>query len=313
MDRKNFIKNSLFATTAFAAGTGITKSKNRQLDESDLLKKHDFKLKYSPHFGMFQNHAGSDLIDQLQFMADLGFGGLEDNGMKGRSTEMQEQIGRQLADSGMEMGVFVAHTIYWNEPSLSSGDPEMRDQFLDEIRESVEVAQRVGAKWMTVVPGHVDQRLDMDYQELNVIDALKRAAEILEPHDLTMVIEPLNTLRDHPGMILTKTSQAYRICRHVDSPSCKVLYDAYHQAITEGNMIPNMERAWDLIPYLQVADHPSRHEPYTGEVNYKNIFKFAYEKGFDGIVGMEHGKSMEGKEGELRLIEAYLKADDFEV
>lgn len=313
MDRKNFIKNSFFATTAFAAGTGITKSENRQLDESDLLKKHDFKLKYSPHFGMFQNHAGSDLIDQLQFMADLGFGGLEDNGMKGRSNDTQEQIGRQLADSGMEMGVFVAHTIYWNEPSLSSGDPEMRDQFLNEIRESVEVAQRVGAKWMTVVPGHVDLRLDMDYQELNVIDALKRAAEILEPHDLTMVIEPLNTLRDHPGMILTKTSQAYRICRHVDSPSCKVLYDAYHQAITEGNMIPNMERAWDLIPYLQVADHPGRHEPYTGEVNYKNIFKFAYEKGFDGIVGMEHGKSMEGKEGELRLIEAYLKADDFEV
>lgn len=313
MNRKNFLKNSLFATSGLAAGTGISLVENRTPDRSDLLRTHDFKLKYSPHFGMFENHAGSDLIDQLKFMVDLGFGGLEDNGMKGRSREMQERIGQQLRDSGMEMGVFVAHTIHWGEPSLSSGDADMRDQFLNEIHESVEVAERVGAKWMTVVPGHVDLRLDMNYQELNVIDALKRAAEILEPHDLTMVIEPLNTLRDHPGMILTGTSQAYRICKHVDSPACKILYDAYHQAITEGNMIPNMEKAWDLIPYLQVADHPGRHEPYTGEVNYKSIFKFAYDKGFDGIVGMEHGKSLEGKEGELKLIEAYLKADDFEV
>ncbi len=313
MDRKDFIKNSIVAGTAFATGNGISQLNKSELSQSDLLQKHDFKLKYAPHFGMFQNHAGSDLIDQLQFMADLGFRGLEDNGMKGRNVRMQERIGQQLADTNMEMGVFVAHTIYWGEPSLSSGDEEMRDQFLDEIRESVDVAKRVGAKWMTVVPGHVELRLDMDYQELNVIDTLKRACEILEPHDLTMVLEPLNTLRDHPGMILTKTSQAYRICKHVDSPSCKILYDAYHQAITEGNMIPNMERAWDEIPYLQVADHPGRHEPYTGEVNYRNIFKFLYDKGFDGIVGMEHGKSGDGKEGELKLIEAYLKADDFEV
>jgi len=313
MDRKDFIKNSIVAGTAFATGNGISQLNKSELSQSDLLQKHDFKLKYAPHFGMFQNHAGSDLIDQLQFMADLGFRGLEDNGMKGRNVRMQERIGQQLADTNMEMGVFVAHTIYWGEPSLSSGDEEMRDQFLDEIRESVDVAKRVGAKWMTVVPGHVELRLDMDYQELNVIDTLKRACDILEPHDLTMVLEPLNTLRDHPGMILTKTSQAYRICKHVDSPSCKILYDAYHQAITEGNMIPNMERAWDEIPYLQVADHPGRHEPYTGEVNYRNIFKFLYDKGFDGIVGMEHGKSGDGKEGELKLIEAYLKADDFEV
>ena len=182
-----------------------------------------------------------------------------------------------------------------------------------EIEESVEVAKRVGAKWMTVVPGHIDLRLDMDYQELNVIDALKRACDILEPHGLTMVLEPLNTLHNHPGVILTKTSQAYRICKHVNSPSCKILYDAYHQAITEGNMIPNIERAWDEIPYFQLGDHPGRNEPGTGEINYRHIFKYLYDKGYDGIVGMEHGKSEVGLEGELKLIEAYLKADDFPV
>ncbi|MDZ7718423.1 MAG: TIM barrel protein [Balneolaceae bacterium] len=313
MNRKNFLKNSLLAGSALATGTALSKNQPKSLNKSDLLQSHDFKLKYSPHFGMFENHAGRDLLDQLQFMNDIGFRGLEDNGMKGRNRRTQEQIGQKLADFGMDMGVFVAHTIYWNEPSLSTGDPEYVDQFLDEIRESVEVAKRVGATWMTVVPGHIDLRLDMDYQELNVIDALKRAAEILEPHGLVMVLEPLNTLINHPGMILTKTSQAYRICKHVDSPSCKILYDIYHQQITEGNLIPNIDTAWNEIPYFQLGDHPGRNEPYTGEINYRNIFKHLYDKGFDGIVGMEHGNSMDGKEGELALIEAYVRADDFEV
>lgn len=313
MNRKTFLKNSLLAGAAFTTGTAFSKYSPQPLNESEILQSYDFKLKYSPHFGMFENHAGRDLMDQLQFMSDIGFRGLEDNGMKGRNTRTQEQIGQKLADLGMDMGVFVAHTIYWNEPSLSTGDQGQRDRFLDEIRESVEVAKRVNAKWLTVVPGHVDKRLDMNYQELNVIDALKRAVEILEPHDLVMVLEPLNTLRNHPGMILTKASQAYRICKHVGSPSCKILFDVYHQQITEGNLIPNIDAAWDEIPYFQLGDHPGRNEPWTGEINYRNIFKHIYGKGYDGIVGMEHGKSQGGKEGELLLIDAYVKADDFEV
>jgi hydroxypyruvate isomerase len=311
MKRKDFLRNSALTGAVIATGGASAFGSSRTLKKQELLKTHDFKLKYSPHFGMFRHHAGEDLIDQLKFMADTGFRGFEDNGMKGRTPEMQEQIARTLDELGMEMGVFVAHTIHWNQPSLSTGDPEYREQFLREIRESVDVAKRVNARWMTVVPGHIDLRLDMDYQELNVIDALKRAVEIIEPHNLTIVLEPLNTLHDHPGMILTKTSQANRICKHVGSPSCKILYDAYHQAITEGNMIPNMEQAWDEISYIQLGDHPGRNEPYTGEINYRNIFKYLYDKGFDGIVGMEHGLSESGKEGELKLIEAYVKADDF--
>ena len=313
MNRRNFIKQGLMAGTALATGAGVSKAASATLNSDDLLQTHDFKLKYSPHFGMFTEHAGNDLIDQLEFMAEFGFRGLEDNGLKGRNVRTQERIGRQLEDSGMEMGVFVAHTIYWGEPSLSTGDPEKLEQFLDEIRESVEVAQRVNAKWVTVVPGHIDLRMEMDYQELNVIDALKRAAEILEPHDITIVIEPLNTLVNHPGMILTRTAQAYRICKAVGSPSCKILYDVYHQQITEGNLIRNMDLAWDEIPYIQLGDNPGRNEPWSGEINYRNVFKFLHEKGYDGIVGMEHGNSGDGKEGELALIDAYVRADDFEV
>lgn len=301
------------AGTALATGAGVSKAASPTLNSKELLQTHDFKLNYAPHFGMFRAHAGGNEIDQLKFMADIGFKGLEDNGLKGRNVRTQERIGRQLEDSGMMMGVFVAHTIYWGEPSLSTGDPDKLEQFLDEIRESVEVAQRVNAKWVTVVPGHIDMRMEMDYQELNVIDALKRAAEILEPHGISIVIEPLNTLVNHPGMILTRTAQAYRICKAVGSPSCKILYDVYHQQITEGNLIRNMDLAWDEIPYIQLGDNPGRNEPWSGEINYRNVFKFLHEKGYDGIVGMEHGNSGDGKEGELALIEAYVQADDFEV
>ena len=299
------------AGTALATGTGIIGASRRTMDPSELLQTHNFKLKYSPNLGTFRNHAGTDPIDNIKFMADLGFRGLEDNGMKGRDIATQEAIGRQLEESGMEMGVFVANSINWSEPTLVLANEDIRNRFLDEIRSSVDVARRVNATWMTVVPGHVDSRLEKDFQEANLIEILKQASEILEPHGLVMVLEPLNTLRDHPGMILTSTAQAYKICKAVGSPSCKILYDAYHQAITEGNMIPNMEAAWDEIPYLQLGDHPGRNEPGTGEINYNNIFKFLYDKGFDGIVGMEHGKSKSGIEGELALIEAYLKADDF--
>jgi hydroxypyruvate isomerase len=208
------------------------------------------------------------------------------------------------------MGVFVAHTIHWKEANLASGKKEKRNQFLKEIEESVEVAKRINAKWMTVVPGHRDLRLNISYQQTNVIDSLKYACDILEPHGLVMVLEPLN-FRDHPGLFLTESPQAYEICKAVNSKSCKILFDIYHQQIQEGNLIPNIDSCWDEISYFQIGDNPGRKEPTTGEINYKNIFKFIHEKGFTGILGMEHGNAFPGKNGEIKLIESYKKVDNF--
>jgi hydroxypyruvate isomerase len=210
----------------------------------------------------------------------------------------------------MKMGVFVAHKIYWNEPNLASGDLNKRSEFLNDISTSVEVAKRVNAKWMTVVPGHLDLRKDMNYQTQNVIETLKQASEILEKHDLTMVLEPLN-FRDHPGLFLTESPQAFQICKAVNSKSCKILFDIYHQQIQEGNLIPNIEASWNEIAYFQIGDNPGRNEPTTGEINYKNIFKYIYDKGFNGVLGMEHGNSLKGLEGELKLINSYKKVDNF--
>jgi hydroxypyruvate isomerase len=124
-----------------------------------------------------------------------------------------------------------------------------------------------------------------------------------------MVLEPLNTLRNHPGMFLTSSPQAYLVCKAVNSPSCKILFDIYHQQITEGNLIPNIDTAWDEIAYIQVGDNPGRNEPGTGEINYRNVFKHIHGKGFTGVVGMEHGNATRGRDGERAVINAYVAAD----
>jgi hydroxypyruvate isomerase len=172
----------------------------------------------------------------------------------------------------------------------------------------VEAAKRVNAKWMTVVPGYFERKLPMGVQTANVVDALRRGAEIFEPHGLTMVLEPLS---DNPDLFLRFSTQTYEICKAVNSPSCKILFDIYHMQRNEGDVISHINLCWDEIVYFQIGDNPGRREPGTGELNYKNIFKHINERGYKGVMGMEHGISKEGKEGELALIEAYRQADSF--
>jgi hydroxypyruvate isomerase len=148
----------------------------------------------------------------------------------------------------------------------------------------------------------------MGFQTANVIEFLRRGAEILEPSGLVMVLEPLS---DTPDLFLRYSDQTYAICKAVNSPSCKILFDMYHMQRNEGNIIPNMNRAWDEIAYLQIGDNPGRKEPGTGEMNYHNIFKHVHSKGYKGVLGMEHGNAAPGKEGELALIKAYREADSF--
>lgn len=312
MQRRKFLKSSLLSSAVVTTSLGCATAGTPIATTAALSTnaKHQFKLKYAPHLGMFKNIAGEDPIDQLKFMADQGFTAFEDNGMKNRTIELQEKMAKTMTDLGMTMGVFVAHKIYWKEPNLASGKEDMRQEFLTQIKESVEVAKRVNAKWMTVVPGHVDLRQDMGYQTSNVVETLKMASDILAPHNLTMVLEPLN-FRNHPGLFLTKAAQGFQICEAVDSPACKILFDIYHQQIQEGNIIPNIEKTWEEIAYFQIGDNPGRKEPTTGEINYKNIFKYIHSRGFDGVLGMEHGNFYEGKEGEQKLINAYVESDSF--
>lgn len=304
MQRRNFIKNLSLggAAASLVGGSSLAAYAN------EVTAEKPFNLDYAPHFGMFKNHAGDGLADQLKFMADQGFRSLEDNGLLGRPIEDQNLIGKTLEQLGMRMGVFVVDGGDNWKVSLTTGKQEFIDHFVDTCKKSVETAKRVNAKWATVVPGYFERKLPIGIQTGHVIDALKRGAEVFEPHGLAMVLEPLS---DNPDLFLRFSDQSYAICKAVDSPACKILYDLYHMQRNEGNLIAMMDLAWEEIAYIQIGDNPGRKEPGTGEINYLNVFKHIDAKGFKGICGMEHGNALPGKEGETALIAAYRKADGF--
>jgi hydroxypyruvate isomerase len=302
--RRDFLGRSAGSALAVAslAGAAVAADKTRKSAQ------HKFQLKYGPHFGMFKAHAGDDLIAQIDFMADQGFTAFEDNGLMGRAVDVQEKIGAALARRGMTMGVFVIDGGDNWKTSLTTGKPEFRDKFLETCRTAVDVGKRVNAKWATVVPGYFERKLPIGIQTGNVIDILRAGAAILEPANLAMVLEPLS---DNPDLFLRTSDQAYSICRAVDSPSCKILYDMYHMQRNEGDIIAHIDHAWSEIAYFQIGDNPGRKEPGTGEMNYRNVFRHIKGRGFDGVFGMEHGNSLPGKEGEQALIDAYVAADSF--
>ncbi len=307
MQRRKFMQQALLTGGALFT-SGVSASAINTATTNNPGEK-SFKLNYAIHDGMFKNHAGDDFIEQIKFAHSTGFGSIEDNGMMGRSIEQQKKIGDTLAKLGMTMGVFVITSNNWHwKTSLATGKQEWIDLMVKDCKEAVEVAKRCNAKWMTVVPGNYERSLSVDFQTINVINALRKAADILAPHGLVMVLEALS---DNPDLFLRHSDQTSMICKAVNSPACKFLFDMYHMQRNEGNIINNLDSNWDEIGYLQIGDNPGRNEPGTGEMNYKNIFKHIASKGYKGILGMEHGNVKPGKEGELALIKAYRDADDF--
>lgn len=316
-DRRTFLTATAAASISFASmKTGLAQDTASPSDEK-------FKLRFAPHPGSFKATVGNDVIDQINYCNEKGFTAIEYNGIKNKSPEKQSEIGKTLAKHNMKMGVFVAYANF-TTPTFANPKDDSTKDILNQIKESVDVAKRCNAKFMTVVPGSIDQplnqknkyggaRLAEGYQLANVIDLLRRCAEILEPHDLVMVLEPLNWHANHGGTFLKDSDQAFAICRAVNSPSCKILFDIYHQQITEGNLIPNINMSWDEIAYFQAGDNPGRKEPGTGEINYKNVFKAIHDRatkeGKDFIIGMEHGNSIKGKKGDEALIAAYRAVD----
>lgn len=306
MQRRKFLQQSLMTSGALLSSSSLFAFGKR---ENPVAEEKPFHLNYAVHDGTFKNLAGDDFIEQIKFAHGMGFRAIEDNGMMTRPVETQKKIGDTLGKLGMTMGVFVITSQNWHwKTSLASGKQEWIDLMIKDCKEAIEVAKRCNAKYMTVVPGNYDRSLPFDFQTANVIRALRLASDILNPHGLVMVLEALS---DNPDLFLRHTDQTFMICKAVNSPACKFLFDMYHMQRNEGDIINNLNRTWDEIGYLQIGDNPGRNEPGSGEMNYRNIFKHIYNKGYKGILGMEHGASKPGKEGEQALIKAYREADDF--
>lgn len=302
MQRRDFLRS---LTAASAVGLGLPRAVSAAADSAHP----PFAMNFAPHFGMFNQLAGDDLIDQLRFAHDQGFRAWEDNPMKDRSVEDQQRVAAEMERLGMQMGVISALRGVWKGVNFAGDDQAAREAIVAAMERIVEVARRVNTKYLTVVPGLEDPKLPRDYQTANCIELLRRCCDLIEPHGMVMVLEPLNRKKNHPGVFLYESPHAYQICKAVGRPSCKILFDIYHQQITEGNLIPNIDRCWDEIGYFQCADNPGRKEPGTGEIHYRNVFAHIASKGFDGIMGMEHGNSLKGPDGEQAVIDAYRAVD----
>ncbi len=310
--RRDFIKKATVTGAAIMAApvlSGSQKNKSRKQAPEAIVP---FRLKYAPSVGMFREHAGTDIIDNIKFCHDMGFRAMFDNGLMGRPIEDQNKYMAELNRLGMDFGPFVLYADF-SVTSFVLNSPDVREMLAKRMKEGVEVAKRTGAKLALVVPGRYDEKLHRDFQTANVIDNLRYCCDIVEPAGLTIVLEPLNVIHDHPGLFLTGIPQAYSICRAVNRKSCKIINDIYHQQITEGNIIPNIEAAWDEIGAFHCGDNPGRFEPGTGEINFKNVFRYIYMKHYEGVICMEHGISNRTKEGEMKVIEAYREADSFEI
>ena len=310
--RRNFIKKVTATGAAILAAPAVFSAAPGKKNKKEAAPVTPFKLKYAPSLGMFSQHAGKEIIDNIRFCNDQGFRAMFDNGLMSRPVEDQVKISNEIQRLGMELGPFVLYADF-SVASFVLNKPEVREMLVNKMKEGVEVAKRTGVKWALVVPGRYDEKLHRDYQTANVIDNLRFCCDVVEAAGLILVLEPLNTIRDHPGLFLNGMPQAYSICRAVNRPSCKIVDDVYHQQITEGNLIPNIEACWNEIAAFHCGDNPGRNEPTTGEINFKNVFQTIYNKGYQGVICMEHGMSDKTKEGEARVIQAYRECDSFEM
>lgn len=298
MDRKEFLKKSLLAV----GGSLLLRDKELY----GAVKKPvnaPFKMKFSPDFGIFKS-PGTKLDDQIKWGHDMGFRAWENTWLSRKSVEEQELIAKTLGRLNMEFGQFVG-TATFKEVTFAGRDKSARDKVLEDIRNSVEIAKRINTRYVHNVLGCYDPKLPWDFQMANAIELLKRVAEIYEPHGIVMVMETMNHKINHPEMFLHTIPQAYALCKAVASPSVKILCDIYHIQIQEGNIIPTLEYAWDEIAYFQVGDTPGRYEPGTGEINYRNVLQFVWDKGYRGFLGLEHKLKGQGKEGDMMAVKAY--------
>lgn len=281
---------------------------------SEQSNKRGHHLNYAPHIGLnnpndvlFLEHAGRDPIDQIKFIAEQGFAGIEDNFLKTRPVEIQTKIGQELERHSIRMGCFV-NNLQLDKPTFVNDAPEAREVLLQQLQETIEVAKRVNGKYVTTLSGPLDPRLDRDYQTVNMIENLKYCAELAETAGIVLGVEAI-TGRWWHGTFLTTVPHAYLIVKAVNSPAVKLVFDTFHVQMEGGNIIENMDRVWDEIACFQIADVPGRVQPGSGEINYQTILQHIYSRGYSGLIEMEHSLSKPGLAGEQAVLDTYDRLD----
>jgi hydroxypyruvate isomerase len=299
MERRDFIK------AGAAAGGVLAVSGVEGAAEPAARPATKYHMRYAPRLDFLSGEL--TIPQRLELFAENGFDATEYNGLMNHPLAEVEEMRKKMDSLGMGLGIFVANPRGWNASGMV--DPAHRPALLEDVRKAIEYHKVIGNSFATVITGNQIVKLPRGVQRRNVIDSLKAVGDLLEPTGLTAVVEPLNPWVDHAGYFLNTSDEAAEIMAAVGSQHVKILFDIYHQQITEGNLINNIRAYWEHIGYFQVGDVPGRNEPGTGEINWRNVFKAIYDKGYRGILGMEHGLSVKGREGLLKCFDEYRKAD----
>jgi hydroxypyruvate isomerase len=296
-DRREFLCSGVVAS----AWAGALAPKRLFARDDPEPFRRDWRLRYAPRLDW---GAGS-LVEAVERVAAYGFTGVEFNWLARREMSEIESLRKRMDELSVGMGIFVANL---NARNLVS--PESREVFLADLDHTLEVHHVIGNNFATTLTGNAIAGVSRAEQKQAVIDNLKAAADKLEGTELTLVVEPLNPV-NHAGYFLVTSAEANEIMKAVGSPHVKILFDIYHQQISEGNLINNIRAYWDEIAYFQVGDVPGRREPTSGEINYRNVFKAIHDKGYTGFLGMEHGLVGEGPDGIHACFEAYRWCDSW--
>ena len=218
-------------------------------------------------------------LRRIEAAAALGFPAVEFWPLEGKDIDA-------VADKTAELKIEVAQFTAWGfRPGLNN--PRNHPEFVKAIETSCKAAKKLRCKLMTVVGGDDQPGMSQEKMHENIIAGLKLAAPIAEKHGVVMILEPMNIRVDHKGHCLYGSPPAIRICEEVASPSVKINWDLYHMQITEGDLCGRLRDGWKQVGYLQLADHPGRNEPGTGEVHYNRVLKAAHDLGYRGFVGLE--------------------------
>jgi len=252
-------------------------------------------------------------IERIKRVAKVGFPGIEfwfhNRRFDGNNLfeEMKDidAIATVVKDLHLEVTDFVV-----NSPEGENGGslvkPEDREKYLVRLRELIPLAHRLNCRKLITCTGNKVKGRSYEEQRKSIIETLKQASKIVEKEDITLVLEPLNTLVDHPGYFLDSVKEGVKIIREIDHPNTRLLYDIYHMQIMEGNILSTIEKNIDIIGHFHAAGVPERHELYIGELNYPFIFKKIIEMGYEGYFGLEYWPSMDSQKS-LEEIRAFLE------
>lgn len=186
---------------------------------------------------------------------------------------------------------------------IPMNDPARRQEYLDGLVQTLDMADELNCQTIITQVGQQQPHLTHEEQTRSIIDGLKACVPLLEKAGKTLVIEPLNTKFNHPGYFLAYSDEAFAIVREVNSPHVKVLFDIYHQQITEGNLIPNITKNAEWIGHVHMAGHPGRHEPFgRNEIHYPSVLGALKEAGYTGAVGLEYFPELEPMESLKQLL-----------